>query len=97
MTGRVFPRGNFLGDPNIDFSVLPDYIADEFYVRGAGLSEALVDYYVEAEDSAGNIKRSPIQHVRVGSFHRHRNRPLHTGAGSMGKGRLRGRPETLSR
>jgi hypothetical protein len=66
MTRRVFPKGNFFGDPNIDFSVLPDYIADEFYVQVTGLSEVLIDYYVEAEDSAGNIKRSPIQHVWIG-------------------------------
>jgi hypothetical protein len=66
LTRRTFPKGNFHSDPNINFSVLPDYIADEFYVQVSDLSEVLVDYYVEAEDSAGNIKRSPIQHVWVG-------------------------------
>jgi hypothetical protein len=66
MTFRDFPKGNFFGDPNIDFFVLPDYIADEYYACVTGLSEVLVDYYVEAEDSLGNIKRSPIQHVWVG-------------------------------
>jgi hypothetical protein len=30
------------------------------------LSEVLIDYYVVAEDSLGNIKRSPIQHVWIG-------------------------------
>jgi hypothetical protein len=67
MAFRDFPEGNFFGDPNIDFSVLPDYIADEYYAYVTGLSEVLVDYYVEAEDSVGNIKRSPIQHVWVGT------------------------------
>jgi hypothetical protein len=66
MTYRDFPEGNFFGDPAIDFSVLPDYIANEYYVHVTGLSEALLDYYVEAEDSLGHIKRSPIQHVWVG-------------------------------
>jgi len=66
MTRRIFPKGNFFSDPNINFSVLPDYIADEFYARMTALSEVLVDYYVEAEDSAGNVKRSPIQHVWIG-------------------------------
>ena len=66
MIFRAFPDGNFFNDPAIDFSVLPDYIADEYYAQVAGLSEVLVDYYVEAEDSLGNIKRTPIQHVYVG-------------------------------
>jgi hypothetical protein len=67
MTFRNFPGGNYLGNPDIDFTVLPDYIADEYYTQVTGLSEDLVDYYVEAEDSLGNVKRSPIQHVWVGS------------------------------
>ncbi len=66
MNYRDFPRDNFFNDPSIDFSVLPEYIADEYYVQVTGISEQLLDYYVEAEDSLGNIKRSPIQHVWVG-------------------------------
>lgn len=66
MTWRDFPAGDFLGDPNIDFTVLPAHIADEYYTRVTGLSEVLVDYYVEAEDSLGFVKRSPIQHVWIG-------------------------------
>ena len=66
MSMRDFPKGNFFGDPSIDFSVLPDYIADQYYVQVTGLSEVLIDYYVEAEDSLGNIKMSPIQHVWIG-------------------------------
>ncbi len=31
-----------------------------------GLGNVLVDYYVEAQDSSGNVVRSPIQHVWVG-------------------------------
>ena len=66
MTHRAFPTGDFLDSPEIDFTVLPDYIADEYYIQVTGLSDVLVDYYIEAEDNAGNIKRSPIQHVWVG-------------------------------
>jgi hypothetical protein len=66
MTFRDFPKGNFFGDPDIDFWALPDYIAAEYYVQVTGLAQVLVDYYVEAEDSVGNLKRSPIQHVWVG-------------------------------
>ncbi len=66
MTWRVFPKGNYLNDPNINFFVLPDYIADEYYAHVAGLSQVLVDYYVEAQDSLGHTKQSPIQHVWVG-------------------------------
>ena len=66
MTYRDFPDGNFHNDPNIDFFIMPTYIADEYYVEVTGLSDVLVDYYVEAQDGKGYIKRSPIQHVYVG-------------------------------
>jgi hypothetical protein len=66
MNRRSFPKGNFQNDPDIDFFVLPDYIAAEYYTEITGLSEVLIDYYVEAEDSLGNVKRSPIQHVWIG-------------------------------
>jgi hypothetical protein len=66
MSRRVFPKGNYLNDPNIDFTVLPDHIADEYYVQISDLSEVLIDYYVEAQDSVGHVKRSPIQHVWIG-------------------------------
>jgi hypothetical protein len=66
MTQRDFPKGNYHSDPGINFFVLPDYIANEYYIQVTGLSDVLVDYYVEAEDSLGYIKRSPIQHVWIG-------------------------------
>jgi len=57
MTGRaITPRT----DPQ------PLAKAQEYSAPVAGLANALVDYYVEAVDSAGNIGRSPIQHVWVG-------------------------------
>jgi hypothetical protein len=66
MTRRDFPKGNVFGHPGVGFSVLPDYIANEYYVHVTGLSEVMLDYFVEAEDSLGIVKRSPIQHVWVG-------------------------------
>jgi len=66
MTYRAFPAGDFFDSPEIDFTVLPDYIADEYYIQVTGLTDVLVDYYIEAEDNAGNIKCSPIQHVWIG-------------------------------
>jgi len=67
MTERDFPAGNVHAHPEIDFSVMPDYIADQYWVHLQGFEDVLLDYYVEAEDSLGLIKRSPIQHVWVGS------------------------------
>ena len=67
LTQRSFPVGNFLQDPSIDFFEEPDYIADEYYVKMQGFSDVLLDYYIEAEDSRGNIARSDIFHVYVGT------------------------------
>ncbi len=66
MTYRDFPDGNFFSDPSIDFFEMPDYIADEYYVEVTDIREAFVDYYVEAIDGKGYVRRSPIQHVYVG-------------------------------
>ncbi len=46
---------------------LPSVKAKEFSAEIKGLKEKLLDYYVESEDSSGNIARSPIQHVWIGS------------------------------
>lgn len=72
MNRRVFPTGNVLNDPNINFSVLPTAIADEYWIHvtepelttTGGL---LIDYYVEARDTRGNLKRSPILHTWIGT------------------------------
>lgn len=66
MTPRAFPAGNVYGDPTIDFFVMPAYIATQYSAEITGIRSQLVDYYVEALDNAGNIKRSPIQHAYVG-------------------------------
>ncbi|MAF27372.1 MAG: hypothetical protein CME07_05850 [Gemmatimonadetes bacterium] len=67
MTQRDFPAGNVHNDPGIDFFVMPNAIADEYWFHVSGFSDALLDYRVEAVDSLGNRSRSPIQHVYVGT------------------------------
>ena len=66
MTHRAFPKDEPWPMGEIDFTELPDYIADQYWSLVTGYSNRLLDYYVEAEDSTGLIKRSPIQHVWVG-------------------------------
>lgn len=66
MTEKAFPKGNITNDSEIDFFVLPDHIANLYYGKISGLSEVLVDYYVEVTDTKGNVKKSKIQHVWVG-------------------------------
>ncbi len=46
--------------------VTPQFIADYYYAKVTGVSNAFVDYYVTATDSRGNTFKSPIQHVWVG-------------------------------
>ncbi len=67
MTGRSFPAGEPWDMPEIDLTELPIHIADQYWVRLTGYSDVLLDYYIEAEDSLGYVKRSPIQHVWVGT------------------------------
>ena len=67
MTYRNFPAGNVTGNPELNFFIMPDYIAGQYYAEIAGFSETLIDYYVEMTDNHGNITRTPIQHVYVGA------------------------------
>lgn len=78
MTYRNFPTGNVTNNPEIDFFILPDYIAGLYYAEIAGISETLLDYYVEMTDQSGNVSRTPIQHVYVGESN--------TGGGGGGSG-----------
>lgn len=77
MTRRAFPAGNYFNDGSINFFEMPTAIADQYHAQINGLTDKLVSYYVEAVDTRGNIKRSPIQHVWVGS---------NTGGGGGGTG-----------
>ncbi|MBW7872713.1 MAG: T9SS type A sorting domain-containing protein [Ignavibacteriales bacterium] len=45
----------------------PTVKAKEYSATVAGFSNKLIDYYVEATDSRGNVARTPIQHVWVGA------------------------------
>ncbi len=47
--------------------VIPHFIADYYYAKVTGITNAYVDYYVTATDGRGNTSKSPIQHVWVGS------------------------------
>ena len=67
MTERIFPKGNVANNPEVDFYILPDYIANQYHGEIVGLSEVLVDYYVEVIDVNGNTTKSKIQHVWVGT------------------------------
>ena len=54
-------------DPELNFFILPKAKADLCYAEITGLSEVLVDYYVEATDTKGNVFKTPIQHVYIGA------------------------------
>ena len=75
MTRRAFPAGNVYNSGSINFFEMPTAIADQWYADIVGVRSKLVDYFVEAVDARGNVRRSPIQHVWVGD-----------GAGSGGGG-----------
>jgi hypothetical protein len=66
MVQRAFPAGNFHNDPSIDFFEMPQYIADEYSIELTGERDVLIDYYVEATDTRGYSRRTPIQHVYIG-------------------------------
>lgn len=68
MNQKEFPKDNITQDPEIEFFMLPTEIADLCYAEIRGLSNVLVDYYVEATDTKGNTFKTPIQHVFVGEF-----------------------------
>ncbi len=68
MERKQFPKGNVTQDPEIDLFIEPTEIADLCYAAIKGLSDVLVDYYVEATDLQGNTFSTPIQHVYVGGY-----------------------------
>jgi len=67
MTRRVMPTGEPWDMGGIDLTTLPTHIADQYWLQLTGYSDVLLDYFIEAEDGQGNIKRTPIQHVYVGT------------------------------
>lgn len=77
MNVRAFPKGNIYNKPEINYYIQPDYIADHASATITGQAGKLIDYYIEAVDPHGNIARSVIQHVYVGT---------QTGSGGGGGG-----------
>jgi len=75
MNGRDFPAANIYNKGGLDYVELPQHIARHYSVEVVGLRDKLIDYYVEATDARGNVAKSPIQHVYIG-----------TGEGSGGGG-----------
>ena len=72
MQSRAFPAGNVYNNPEIDFFEMPTEIADQYYIHVqepaiVDVGGVLVDYYVQATDTKGFIKRSPILHTFVGT------------------------------
>ena len=67
MQRREFQKGNPFNDPEIDTSILPEEIADVYWVELTGVKDALLDYYVEVSDWKGNVARTPIQHLYIGA------------------------------
>lgn len=70
MERRVIDPGDNGGNSQIDFFMQPTHIADHYWAKVtsadiAGLGNSLLDYYVEATDTEGNIHKSCIQHVYV--------------------------------
>lgn len=55
------------GDGELNFFILPAAKADLCYAEITGQKDVLIDYYVEAVDAKGNVFKTPIQHVYVGT------------------------------
>ncbi len=68
MTKKVIDPTEDAGDAEIDFFIVPTHIADLYHAEIAGLSDTLVDYYVEVTDTEGNTFKTAIQHVYVGGL-----------------------------
>ena len=67
MSMEPVPTGNVTGNGDIDFFIEPEVIADLYWAEVTGLENVLVDYHVEVVDLQGNVTRTDIQHVFVGS------------------------------
>lgn len=58
---------NIFNSAEINFFIMPTVMADEYWSQVTGYNNQLLDYYIEAADARGNIRRTDIQHVFVGS------------------------------
>lgn len=66
MTERIMPKDNITNNPEVSFFMLPTFIANLYYGYINGVSNKLLDYYVEITDTKGNVTKTKIQHVWVG-------------------------------
>jgi hypothetical protein len=66
MNERVFPKDNITNNPEVSFFMLPDHIANLYWAEVNGISEKLLDYYIEVTDLKGNLTKTKIKHVWVG-------------------------------
>ncbi|BBM86944.1 hypothetical protein [Candidatus Uabimicrobium amorphum] len=71
MTRRKLPPNGMPRDKNYNdkyYNPLPASICGElYYTYLEDYENCLIDYYIEAVDSRGNVKRSEIQHVWIGN------------------------------
>ena len=70
MTKRVLPSTRealnaAANNSQIDYFITPVAIADYYFAKVTQFRDALVDYYIEAQDTKGNAYKSDIQHVYV--------------------------------
>lgn len=66
MTEKIIPKDNVTNNPEVSFFMLPDAISSLYYAYINGISNKLLDYYVEITDTKGNVTKTKIQHVWVG-------------------------------
>ncbi len=55
-------------NPKLNYFILPKVISDHYWAKVTGYHDVLMDYYIEAKDSAGNISKSEIAHVWIGPY-----------------------------
>lgn len=70
MNEKDFPPGNPYNLTGACFGNLqevPKIIANEYWIQVKGYQNVLLDYYIEAEDNQGHVKKSDIFHVWVGN------------------------------
>ena len=75
MTKRVLPKTQAelnaaANSPQINYFITPPELADYYFAKitdstVAGFRGKLLDYYIEASDTRGNVSKSDIQHVFV--------------------------------
>lgn len=70
MTKRVLPKDRatlnaLANNGQIDYFIEAAEIADYYFAKVTQFRNALVDYYIEAQDTKGNAYKSDIQHVYV--------------------------------